>query len=79
MDRQEIITLVGGILSDHGIPRRVKDELESYLAQLQRSPDDGLSQILFILDEASTNPNLTMGARTAIWNTVSALEVAMRK
>ena len=81
MEREDIIALVKGIISDSGVPRRVKEELEESLLSLNASMDESarLSSILSILDEASSNPNLSMGARTHIWNIVSALELEMNR
>lgn len=76
MRKEDLVTLVEGILTDHGVPRRIKDELEQ---SLQSQAEDKLSQIISILDDASSNPNLSMGARTHIWSIVSTLEGEISK
>ncbi|MBI4181521.1 MAG: UPF0147 family protein [Candidatus Aenigmarchaeota archaeon] len=79
MEREDIVDLVKGILTDGGVPRRIKEELEQSLLTLNASVDANarVSSILSILDEASNNPNLSLGARTHIWNIVSTLEGEM--
>ena len=81
MERAEIQYLVDEILSDHGVPRRVKDTLEASMTVLNGSHQQGekIAHLISVLDDASTNPNLSMNARTSIWTMVSTLEREMSK
>ena len=81
MDREEIIQLIQTILSDHGVPRRIKLTLEESLAVLNGSYShtEKISHIIAALDDASSNPNLSIDARANIWNIVSALEGEVAK
>jgi len=81
MEKDELVELVQGIINDRGVPRKIKTTLEESLLILNGcQPDqEKLSQIVSTLDDASSNPNLSMNARTHIWNIVSALEQEMAK
>ena len=76
MDKRMITELLQEILEDRGVPRNIKESLEQSMGLLNcdASDNEKLSQILSVLDEAANDPNMTMAARTLIWNTVSALE-----
>ena len=64
------------IMNDRGVPRNIKESLGESMGLLERKIPDNekLSQILSVLDEAANDPNMSMAARTLIWNTVSAIE-----
>ena len=81
MERTEIQDLVDEILADHGVPRRVKDTLEQSLVVLNGSQmrEEKIAHLISVLDDASTNPNLSMNARTSIWTMVSTLEREMSR
>ena len=76
METTEIKTLIQNIIADRGVPRRIKDSLEESLGMLGtgKEPQENIAQLITVLDDASSNPNLSMNARTHIWNIVSALE-----
>jgi len=76
MDRKMVTGLIQEILSDRGVPRNIKNSLEESVGILgtKASDNEKLSQIISILDEAANDPNMSMAARTLIWNTVSMIE-----
>lgn len=79
MKKNELVELIEGIISDVGVPRRIKTSLEESLLLLNGSAlqQEKIAHLISILDDASSNPNLSMNARTYIWNIVSALETEM--
>ena len=80
METKDIEQLVQGIIADNGVSRRIKEELEKNLETLSNGTAeyDPVSEIISILDDASSHPHLSMGARTQIWNIVSALEMGKK-
>ncbi len=76
METAELIELIQSIVADRGVPRRIKDVLEDSMTALNGCAECGekIPQLISILDDASSNPNLSMNARTQIWNIVSVLE-----
>lgn len=74
-----MVDLVQSILSDHGVPRKIKTSLEETLSVLngELSHTEKIAHVISVLDDASANPNLSMTARTHIWNIVSNLEGQM--
>lgn len=76
MKKKQIIDLLQGILKDRGVPRNVKNSLEQAIKILQSKESDQVkfASIVSVLDEASSDPNLSIYARTLIWDVVSKLE-----
>lgn len=81
MDTAEVRTLIQGLVSERGIPRRIRDQLEASLGMLDddSSPEEKASHILSILDEAANDPNVSPAARTKIWSLASVLEKGEEK
>ncbi|MCK5022985.1 MAG: UPF0147 family protein [Candidatus Aenigmarchaeota archaeon] len=74
-DVEQAITLIEDILNDHGVPRNVKSSIERTMEHLENEDDDvKISTLIGVLDEASNDPNLSLYARTKIWDVVSKLE-----
>ncbi len=76
MNKNDIITLLQQIVIDRGIPKNIKLSIEDSIKLLQdgRPENENLSSVISILDEASNDPNISIPARTHIWNVVSILE-----
>ena len=76
MDKIMITELLREITEDRGVPRNIKESVEQSMGLLEckASDNEKLSQIISVLDEAANDPNMSMAARTLIWNTVSAIE-----
>jgi uncharacterized protein (UPF0147 family) len=76
MDNTMLTDMLQSILDDRGVPRNVKESLQGSMGLLERNVSDNekVSQIISILDEAANDPNMSMAARTLIWNAVSVIE-----
>jgi uncharacterized protein (UPF0147 family) len=76
VENVELIELLQGIIEDRGVPRNIKSSLEESICILngECSKEEKIAHIVSILDDASSNPNLSMHTRTNIWNIVSFLE-----
>lgn len=72
----EISVIISGIMEDRSVPRNIKCCLKESLDMLNMkcTPEERISSILSALDEASSDPNVSMHARTIIWNAISVLE-----
>jgi uncharacterized protein (UPF0147 family) len=76
MDKQTVLDLIQEILGDRGVPRNIKESLQTSMNVFERPSSDNekISELISVLDEAANDPNLSMSARTMIWNTVSVIE-----
>ncbi len=72
----EVVSLLERVLSDRGVPKNVKASIEESLAMLKdpKTNDVKLAEAASILEEVSGDPNLSVYARTVIWDAVSRLE-----
>lgn len=79
MGINEIIEMLQKITTDRGVPRNIKGSIEESIRMLQDNSNstEKLSSIISILDEASNDPNISIPARTHIWNVVLMLETAV--
>ncbi len=76
------INLLRDILNDRGVPRNVKSSIEESIEMLQNEKETEkvrISAAISILDEASNDPNISLYARTKIWDVVSKLEELNRE
>lgn len=74
---KEAIELLEGILNDRGVPRNIKSSIEESMSTLndpEESENVKLSTVISILDDASNDPNISLYARTKMWDVVSKLE-----
>ena len=78
MDTRMLSDMLQMIVDDRGVPRNIKESVQDSMSLLKREVSDNekISQIISILDEAANDPNMSMSARTLIWNTVSVIEDA---
>ncbi len=76
MANLEINTMLQDIMDDRGVPRNIKASLEESISILNGSDseEEKVASIVSVLDDASSDPNLSFHARTKIWNMVSMLE-----
>jgi len=71
------IELIEDIMNDRGVPRNVKSSLEASIKSIKtENESDGvkISTLISILDESSNDTNISLYARTKIWDVVSKLE-----
>jgi uncharacterized protein (UPF0147 family) len=74
--KEEVASLLEGILNDRGVPKNVKASVEEAFNMLKK-PDAGnvkVAEAVSILDEVATDPNLSVYTRTLLWDAVSKLE-----
>lgn len=76
MEREEIISLLEDVMNDRGVPRNIKTSIEESVVILKGAgpEEEKLAHVTSILDDASTDPNVSAHTRTRIWNVVSILE-----
>jgi|YelNatPaOPRAMG01_1025707.scaffolds.fasta_scaffold102904_3 uncharacterized protein (UPF0147 family) len=71
------LALLEEVLKDRGVPRNIKTTIEQSINIVKNeneSDDVKISTIITMLDEATNDPNISLYARTKIWNVVSKLE-----
>ena len=76
------IELIEDIMNDRGVPRNVKSSLDESIKFIKTDNEsDGvkISTLISILDDASNDTNISLYARTKIWDVVSKLEEMSKK
>jgi uncharacterized protein (UPF0147 family) len=71
------LELLEDIMNDRGVPRNVKNAIEDSMNELKEEKESDnvkISTVISVLDEASNDPNISLYARTKIWDVVSKLE-----
>ncbi len=71
------IELLEEIIKDRGVPRNIKATIEDSIKEIrveQESDGVKISTVISMLDDASNDPNISLYARTKIWDVVSKLE-----
>jgi len=71
------IELLEDIMKDRGVPRNIKTTIEDALKAIKDDKESDsvkISTMINMLDEASNDPNVSLYARTKIWDAVSKLE-----
>jgi uncharacterized protein (UPF0147 family) len=74
---EKAVELIEDVMNDRGVPRNVKGSIEQTMNEMkneEESDDVKISTLISVLDEASNDPNLSLYARTKIWDVVSKLE-----
>ena len=74
---EEAINLLEEILGDRGVPRNIKSRIEESIKELKEEKESDevkVSTLVSILDESSSDPNISLYARTKMWDIVSRLE-----
>ena len=74
--KEDIAVLLDNILNDRGVPRNVKTSIEEALEILRDSKSNNIkiAECVSILEEVTTDPNLSSYSRTVLWDAVSKLE-----
>jgi uncharacterized protein (UPF0147 family) len=71
------IELLEDIMNDRGVPRNIKTCIVESIRSIKSENESDMvkiSTLISMLDEASSDPNLSFYARTKIWDVVSKLE-----
>ncbi|MEM5872148.1 MAG: UPF0147 family protein [Candidatus Aenigmatarchaeota archaeon] len=74
---EKAFQLLEEVLKDRGVPRNVKNVIEEAINTVKNETESDsvkISTIISMLDEVSNDPNLSLYARTKVWNVVSKLE-----
>jgi uncharacterized protein (UPF0147 family) len=74
---EKAIELLEDIMNDRGVPRNVKSSIEESINSMKKEEESEnvkISTLISVLDEASNDPNISLYARTKIWDAVSKLE-----
>lgn len=74
---EKALELLEDIMRDRGVPRNVKSSIEESINNLkaeEESENVRISTVIGVLDESSNDPNISLYARTKIWDVVSKLE-----
>lgn len=74
---EKALELLEDIMNDRGVPRNVKNAIDDSMNQLKEEKESDnvkISTVISVLDEASNDPNISLYARTKIWDVVSKLE-----
>ena len=76
MKKTEVTRVLDSIVNDNMLPRSLKSSIENSMDFIgsSNSAEEKVSYLISLLDEASTNPNLSSFTRTHIWGIVSTLE-----
>lgn len=71
-----VIDIIEELKDDSGVPKNIKDKLNSIVAVLKEDGDISIkvNKVLHDLDEVADDVNLEPYTRTQIWNIVSVLE-----
>ncbi len=78
---EKAVSLLEEILNDRGVPRNIKNLIEETINNLKEEKETEkvkISTLVSVLDEASNDPNISLYARTKMWNIVSKLETLNR-
>ncbi|MEE9323834.1 MAG: UPF0147 family protein [Candidatus Aenigmarchaeota archaeon] len=74
---KKALELLEDVMKDRGVPRNVKTSIEESIKDLKEEKEGEnvkISTLISVLDEASNDPNISLYARTKIWDVVSKLE-----
>ncbi len=73
---EEVVTLLENVLNDRGVPKNVKANIEEGLDILKKPEANAIriAEAASILEEVSNDPNLSVYARTVLWDAISKLE-----
>ena len=81
MDVEGILSKIEEIESDYSMPKRVKFALNQITEDLKKdnkNVDVVVTSAIYTLDEITNDVNISMHAKTAIWDIISDLE-ALKK
>ena len=74
---ESVEELVNGIMGDRSVPRNIKRIAQKCIDELQKEDEtQGVisSNIMYMVDDVSQDPNIPFHARTTIYRIISILE-----
>ncbi|MFO8020811.1 MAG: UPF0147 family protein [Promethearchaeia archaeon] len=74
---ENVAKLLNGMLNDRSVPRNIKRKAQKAMDELEKeneTPGVIASNVLYMVDDLSQDPNLPFHARSTIWRIVSILE-----
>jgi uncharacterized protein (UPF0147 family) len=81
VDVKDVLNKIDDVLNDYSMPRRVKGELAQIKSDLTKSGQDTdvvVTSAIYTLDEITNDVNISMHAKTIIWDIISDLEALKR-
>jgi uncharacterized protein (UPF0147 family) len=81
VDVKDVLNKIDDVLADYSMPRRVKGVLTQIKTDLGKSGqevDVVVTSAIYTLDEITNDVNISMHAKTIIWDIISDLEALKR-
>jgi len=77
MDIEQVIAKINELIEDHSMPKRTKAVLEKIGNELKNEGQDmavRVTSAIYELEDITSDINIPMHAKTALWDLVSDLE-----
>jgi len=74
---EEVESLLGGLLGDRSVPRNIKRVAQKGIDELQKEDESAgviSSNVMYMVDDLSLDPNIPFHSRTTIYRIISILE-----
>jgi len=74
---EEVEGLLGGLLGDRSVPRNIKRVAQKGIDELQKEDESAgviSSNVMYMVDDLSLDPNIPFHSRTTIYRIISILE-----
>ncbi len=74
---EEVESLLGGLLGDRSVPRNIKRVAQKGIDELHKEDESAgviSSNVMYMVDDLSLDPNIPLHSRTTIYRIISILE-----
>jgi hypothetical protein len=74
---EEVESLLGGLLGDRSVPRNIKRVAQKGIDELHKEDESAgviSSNVMYMVDDLSLDPNIPFHSRTTIYRIISILE-----
>jgi uncharacterized protein len=81
MEVKGVLGKIDDVLADFSMPKRIKavlTQIKSDLTKENKERDVVITTAIYSLDEITNDVNISMHAKTAIWDIISELEALKR-
>jgi len=80
-EQAELVDLMQDVLSDHSVPRNVRNAIEEAMQKVsgKKVKIESLSTAVYMMDDISKDLNLPSHTRTDIWEIISRMESIKEK